>query len=118
MISEKKGQAMILATLTLGGTILGVTTIAGLLMTYQIRQTTNLENSAKAIFAADAGIQCGLYNFFQAPPTPCPTTLTLPNGAIYIEATNGTSSIDSEGDAGTARRAFFLDLSNATTTAG
>lgn len=56
---------MILATLAIGGTILGVTTIAGLITLYQIRQSTDLANSTHAIFAADAGIEFGLYNFFQ-----------------------------------------------------
>ena len=50
---------MLLAVLTLGATMLGATTIAGLLMVYQIRQTTDFENSAKAVFAADAGTRMG-----------------------------------------------------------
>jgi hypothetical protein len=57
------GQVMIITVLTLGGTILGVTTIAGLLMLYQIRQATDLASSAKAIFAADAGIEWSYYQF-------------------------------------------------------
>ncbi len=60
------GQAMLLTILTLGGAILGATTIAGLLMIYQLRQTTDSENSARAIFAADAGVECSLYDYFQS----------------------------------------------------
>lgn len=52
---------MILSVLAIGGTMLGATTIAGLLMTYQIRSTSDATNSAKAIFAADAGIDWGTY---------------------------------------------------------
>lgn len=55
---------MILTVLALGGAILGATTIAGLLMLYQIRQTTDLANSGKAIYAADAGLEWSLYNWF------------------------------------------------------
>jgi hypothetical protein len=52
---------MILTILALGGTLLGATTVAGLLTLYQIRNSTDLTNSAKAIFAADAGIEWALY---------------------------------------------------------
>jgi hypothetical protein len=54
------GQMMILTSLALGSAILGTTAIAGLLMVYQLRQTTDFANSAKAVFAADAGIEWGL----------------------------------------------------------
>ncbi len=63
MISQR-GQVLILTVLSIGGVLLGATTIAGLLVTYQIRQATDLANSGRAIFAADAGIEWGLYQFF------------------------------------------------------
>ena len=57
---------MILTTIALGGAILGATTIAGLRMTYQIRQATDFRSSAKAIFAADTAVEWGLYQFFNS----------------------------------------------------
>ena len=60
MIYEK-GQVMLITVLTLGGLLLAVTTIGGLLMTYQIRQSSDITNSTKAIIAADAGIEWALY---------------------------------------------------------
>lgn len=66
---------MILTVLTLGGALLGATTIAGLLMLYQVRQGADVGQSSKALFAADAGIEWGLYNLLcQTDPTrtPCP----------------------------------------------
>lgn len=60
-LSSRQGQVMILTILALGGTLLGATTVAGLLTLYQIRNSTDLTNSAKAIFAADAGIEWALY---------------------------------------------------------
>ena len=62
--SARSGQVMIITILVLGGAILSATTIAGLLMLYQIRQTTDIANSGKAIYAADAGIEWSLYNWF------------------------------------------------------
>lgn len=55
---------MLLTVLILSGTILGATTIAGLLMLYQIRQSADIANSTKAIYAADTGIEKQLYDFF------------------------------------------------------
>ena len=86
--TSRNGQVMLLTVLTLGGTLLGVTTIAGLLMIYQVRQSTDLSQSAKALFAADAGIEWGLYNIIcdavgASPGRPCPIPAppTFTNGA-------------------------------------
>lgn len=74
----RSGQIMILTVLALGGAILGATTIAGILMLYQIRQTTDLASSGKAIYAADAGIEWTLYNWYCGLDTinkvPCPAS--------------------------------------------
>lgn len=77
---------MILTVLTLGGALLGATTIAGLLMLYQVRQGADVGQSAKALFAADAGVEWGLYNLLcQSDPTrtpcPLPELPTFRNGA-------------------------------------
>lgn len=46
----------------IGGVLIGATAIAGVLMTYQIRQTNDVVNSTKAFFAADAGIERETYS--------------------------------------------------------
>src|SRR3989338_10873566 len=66
-----RGQIMLLTVLALSGTILGATTIAGLLMVYQIRQSNDIVNSTKAIFAADAGLEWRLYKFFKFDSQAC-----------------------------------------------
>ena len=111
------GQVMLLTVLALSGTILGATTIAGLLMLYQIRQSTDASNSTKAIYAADAGIEWELYRFFQEPNYPKPTfanqsdfditcssTLTTEPGGATIE----TVVIKSTGKAANNSRAFEI----------
>lgn len=128
MFHENKGQSMIIATLALGGVILGATTIAGFLMTLQIRQTTNSADSAKAIFAADAGVEAALYEQFKGAPPPAFLSgpgATLGNGAsvnlkCYDSATppfqevscgDGTVVLaKSVGVANTARRAFSVSF--------
>lgn len=135
---RRSGQVMILTVMALGGAILGATTIAGLLMLYQIRQATDLANSGKAIYAADAGIEWTLYNWFCANDpgkTPCPAPnqmvwngkiLTLGNsskavtnqycfdmnGAPMVDCTPGGSAssttFKSLGSSGNSSRAFGL----------
>jgi hypothetical protein len=62
---DSSGQVMILTVLMLGGTIVGATTIAGLLMLFQIRQTADIANSTKAFYAADSGIEWASYQMFK-----------------------------------------------------
>ena len=116
------GQVMILTVLALGGTILGATTIAGLLMLYQLRQTSDLASSAKAITAADAGIEWSFYNLFckeaSKDPCPMPPLDTFSNGAsvkvtCYDSAGqdadcagDSVRTIRSIGTSGNASRAF------------
>jgi hypothetical protein len=120
----RSGQAMLLAILTLGATMLGATTIAGLLMLYQIRQVTNFRDSAAAIFAADAGTEWELYSYFKQTDIPPPSNLG--NGAtvsaICYDATGASSACSdatdtveaiSVGSAGNTKRAFIATFAGA-----
>jgi hypothetical protein len=113
---------MVLTVLALGGTILGATTIAGLLMLYQLRQTSDLASSAKAITAADAGMEWAFYNLFckgdTTKPCPAPEPGPFVNGATVVVScydgagedvacdSDNMRSIRSVGSAGNASRAF------------
>lgn len=136
--SHRHGQAMLLAVLAIGGAILGATAIAGLLMLYQIRATNDSANSASAIFAADAGVEWSLFDFYCAlvQPTPrCttpPSNVSLPysnnasttvtcydasgTNAVACSSTSTAQSAISKGSSLNSRRAFFLMLTGATTT--
>src|SRR3989344_7426978 len=69
--SNKRGQVMLITILAISGTILGATAIAGLLMLYQIRQSTDIASSAKSVYAADSGIEWRLYKFFKTDGQVC-----------------------------------------------
>jgi len=115
---------MIITILALGGTLLGATTVAGLLTLYQIRNSTDLANSAKAIFAADAGLEWGLYNFSCAnggSQSVCPLpeildsdfsnsasvrVVCLGSGEILPCTGSAVNGIRSIGSAGGSSRAF------------
>lgn len=114
---------MILTVLALGGAVLGATTIAGLLMLYQIRETTDLANSAKAIYAADAGIEWSLYKWFKDPSPPAVsftnratvliTQSCLDKDGLTIDPCDSASpavsvTFKSKGTSGNSNRAFGL----------
>jgi hypothetical protein len=122
-----KGQVMLITVLAISGTILGATTIAGLLTLYQIRQSTDIVNSTKAIFAADSGLEWRLYKFFkgdeQACIMNCPDGGACPapelqnnsafNSSCVAEDLGGGAQrvvIRSVGTAGSAARAFEITL--------
>ncbi len=117
---------MLITVLAISGTILGATTIAGLLTLYQIRQATDIVNSTKAIFAADSGLEWRLYKFFKADEQEC---LDCPNGGAcpQTELQNNSAFISScvaedlgggaqrivvrsTGTSGNAARAFEITL--------
>lgn len=135
---------MLIAVLSLGGAILGATTVAGLLMLYQIRATTDTTNSAKVIFAADAGTEWALFDHYCGSATPerCdnlqvasgaadnalpsfadPTTIIQVNCYGNYATTGATTTCSnastvvaiSSGIANGSERAFFIGLSGATT---
>jgi hypothetical protein len=130
--AARGGQAMILAVLALGGTMLGATAIAGFLMLYQIRQATDFEASSKAVFAADSGIQWALYSYLHPPAGPLPGNPagTLSNGATLqvvcydstgatvtpCDSTSTAAEAISKGFAGNTKRAFLIVFGGATST--
>lgn len=65
---QNSGQVMLLSIVIIGTSILVVSIVAGYLMVQRLRFSSNMADSAKAVFAADAGIECELYNIFKADP--------------------------------------------------
>jgi len=102
---------MLLTVLILGGVILSVSTIAGYITVQKIRQSSDVANSTKAIFAADAGIEWELYKKFggQADKP------IFSNGADF--ETSGTGDIKkSIGHSGNSFRAFEVEFQGASST--
>ena len=56
---------MLLTVLVLAAVFLSATVIAGLLMVYQLNQITNVVDSTRAIYAADAGVERALFQIFR-----------------------------------------------------
>ncbi len=106
---------MLVTVIALSGIVLSATTVAGILMLYQIRQSTDAGNSTKAIFAADTGIEWEFYRFFKDPTYPKPTFTNDADFTIACDSTLSTSpdgtniesiTIKSNGKAAKNFRAF------------
>ncbi len=129
---------MLIAVLALGGAMLAATTIAGLLLLYQLRATTNSVHSSESIFAADTGIQWALFDYYCGQETPSRCQGDPPEPPTQLRNNGATISVtcyDASGDAlsdctdvtrvdyavsrgaslGTAR-AFYLLVAAATST--
>lgn len=65
---------MVISVVMLGGILLSAAAIAGLLMVYQIRSSNDVVNSAKAVFAADAGIEIATWCIYKVGN--CPNNFT------------------------------------------
>lgn len=94
--NSERGQALLVTMLYVSGLILSATAIAGLLVTYQIRQAVDAATSAQAIMAADAAIERSLYCYFfelrsgEQEVSRCNQAGTLGNGATYSSTLSGT----------------------------
>lgn len=117
---------MLLTVLILSGTILSATTIAGLLMLYQIRQSADIASSNKAIYAADSGLEQALYNLIKNDQCEPEIVGVFNNGAAFkascqqteytpppncTTAGSETVLIQSRGEARKNYRAFSTELS-------
>ncbi|MBU2101677.1 hypothetical protein KKH05_03095 [Patescibacteria group bacterium] len=64
---RNKGQVMILSVLLISSAVLAASSLAGSLVLFQLKRTAGAEDSARAIFAADAGMEHALYTRFVTP---------------------------------------------------
>lgn len=82
------GQVMIVSVVILGGILLSASAIAGLLTIYQIRASNDAVSSAKAIFAADTGIEVAQWCIFKGcPPNSLenPPKVDFDDGGVSFE---------------------------------
>jgi len=103
---------ILLTVLVLAGSMLGASVIAGYLMLLKIRASSDITNSARAIFAADAGVEWELYKQIKDPGYPKPS---LSNGAEFTTYQN-EQMIKSIGESSGVFRAFEMNYTLATTT--
>lgn len=104
---------MLVAALLIGSAAIIVSAVGGYLMLLRIRNSSDFEDSAKAIFVADAGLECGWYNL-RNPSTPenCDRLVFIDRARSSITVTQSpvgtTTVIKSVGRHNNAYRAFEL----------
>ncbi len=103
---------MLLSVLLISSAILGAATLAGTLVLFQLRQTGEAQSSAQAVFAADAGTECALYQKYAvAGGDPASCSAELASGAQYmVEVSPDGWWIKSTGRSGRSARTFQLYL--------
>ncbi|KKS25693.1 MAG: hypothetical protein UU85_C0001G0123 [Candidatus Wolfebacteria bacterium GW2011_GWA2_42_10] len=116
-----KGQAMLLAVLLIGSGILTMTAVSGYLTLQRVRMSSDTVNSTKAVFAADAGIECELFNYFKRASVNCGKLFFEDNKvsiktSIVVDASSTPRYIKSIGSASRAYRAFMMGFGGATST--
>ena len=110
--SYVSGQVMLITVMMLSGAVLASTSLAGLLILYQLRQATDAKASMQAIFAADAGLERAFYNENKlggAEDYPLKPLRAFNNGATYTvtkDAADPLLPIKSIGQSGRTARAF------------
>ena len=98
------GQVMLITVLVLSSITLASAVISSVLTTNQIRQSRGISNSAKAIYAADSGVEYELFRSFINPaytftfPADVDGFHPLTNEASFKTTVTG-GSIRSLGDA-------------------
>ena len=103
------GQTMILTVILITTAILSATVISALLILFQLRQVSDIKASTQAIFAADSGIECVLYEKFVGGERyqNC-AEVKLTNDTLYVVVDQGDGSFKSIGKSGRTARAFEI----------
>jgi hypothetical protein len=130
-LQQSSGQAMLIFVLVLGATVLSVTAIAGYVTLQKLRASSDVVDSAKAIYAADSGVEWCFYNKFSttngtstfdcttSDVNPGPTfSNNLSGNTVDVSVSEGgvapNTIVKSIGHSGRSYRAFgiFLDQFN------
>jgi hypothetical protein len=86
---KNNGQIMLMSVLLICGAILGVSALASTLVLQQIKRSTAAGESARSVFAADAGIERVLWERYRDDNgvlSACATGGTFPSGGFMFEA--------------------------------
>jgi hypothetical protein len=115
---NQKGQVLLLTVMLLSGAILGATSLASLLILYQLRQTSDIKDSMESIYAADTGIECVWYVIADKGVS-YRDYLSICNGStpnsgaeykVVLDDTSGDLIFKSVGMSGRSARSFELKI--------
>lgn len=108
------GQVMLISVLIVGG-IMAAAIAVSFVFLLEIRLARQTPDSVKAIYAADAGIECSLYKYFKSPEQICDSAAVIFwNGASFearTETAPGTATTSvSIGESNEVRRSLEVEI--------
>lgn len=86
-LNKKEGQLMVIIAVLMAGLFVVGTAISGLLMYFSSMRSSDFISSGAAFFAADAGIERGLYHYFKEEQSLSPSDICNPNFVLSEEGT-------------------------------
>lgn len=106
---------MLLSVMLIGTSVLTITSLAGYLMLQRIKMGNQFIDSTKAIFAADAGIECEYYNYFKNGGIVCGNLsfsdpATKVQTSVVLNASGTPQYIRSTGSSNKFKRAFLVEF--------
>lgn len=108
---NQKGIALLLTVVIMSVVMLIAVLISNIVIT-QLKLTGDINDSTAAIYAADAGVECQLYNIRHSASLNC-NQLIMTNNATITTTKTGTSpnfTIKSLGSFRTVKRQFQVDF--------
>lgn len=110
-IKNQKGTTLLLALLILA-VIFAIALGVSQIILNQIKLTGRTGDSVLAFYAADSGVECGLYEILKNQSNICSSIQkpqTLPNGATIVGWVSTTSSVDVVGEFYFVRRGIKVE---------
>ncbi|MBI5306632.1 hypothetical protein HZB04_03565 [Candidatus Wolfebacteria bacterium] len=111
---NNRGQIMLLAVSMIGFAILTSTSIVGYIFLQKIRMATIVVDATKAIYAADAGVECEIYNIKNGGDKKiCNSSnnggsLSFDDQKVKVTTTKNSNPIRSIGVSNNTNRAFSV----------
>lgn len=115
-INQEEGVALILTVIIISAVMMIASMIANIVIT-QLQLVEDIGSSVSAIYAADSGVECQLYNIRQGESLNCYTAaggnITMFNGASVETAVSGNPPsymIESLGSYRSVKRKFQVNI--------
>ena len=118
-VHKNRGQVMLMSVLLICGAILAVSALASSLVLQQLKKSTAAGESARAVFAADAGVERALWERYHnsAVQSGCASSTSplsfsdmLTNDSEYTTLIKGCDYASSLGEYGRSVRAFHISF--------
>lgn len=100
------GQAMLMSLVIMGTSVILFAAVVGYMLNQRIRTSSDVVDSTMAIYAADSGIECGLYHLNVGGTIDC-NNLSFNNSKTSVAVSyGGPAKVKSVGNSNNSKRSF------------